>query len=665
MQRNMKSILIITLTSLFVMATVLLGGCSKPEDTKSIPSSSEVASLEDVSSEDVSSEDVNSEETVVDPEKIELDVTAPKKDITVYVDWVLVKGRADPAEPVFINDTEIEKDENGIFAHKMALKPGNNNIIVRQGESEYKSVVRYRKTVILEATPTDNLTLDGGSMLTVRVRALAKSTVTATWGGKTVTLTEEPVEKQEEYSDYYGRFEMPINYEKSVTYDKIAFNAVSSYGTGKASGSKITVKKAERPQEEDYYMPTGGNYIDVGHTYIAEVVCRSAETMNVDDDTDYSRPTNNYLPKGTVDYCSASVNKIGSYDFRVLRYGKQLYVKTEGAGQNIKVYEGELPDTNKINIASFSSEGRHSILTLDVDWKAPFTLDFHPQKYTSTGKSNLSYTLKSGATFTYMDITFCYADEFTGEFDLTDNKIFERYEIIKNESDYTLRLHLKKKGVFYGWSAEYNDEGQLVFSFLNPATLKAAENDYGYSLEGITILVDAGHGGSQIGTDGFISGYYEKTYTLLLAKKLQTRLEALGATVIMTRTEDVTVESIDRMNMVRDAKPDLVISIHRNASSSTAPRAFNSYHFNAFSEKAARHIYNKTEEKALYEVSKWSGVKWHYFFLSRCTECPSVLTENGFMTNPDEFYDIIDDAFNEKCADAFVDGIFAYFKSIQ
>lgn len=655
----------ITLASLFVTATVLLGGCSKPEDIESVPLSSEVISSEEESSEEISSEEVSSEETVTEPEKIELDVTAPKKDITVYVDWVLVKGRADPALPLYINDAEIEKDENGIFAHKMTLKPGNNYITVKQGESKYESVVRYRKTVILEATPTDNLTLDGGSMLTVRVRALAKSRVTATWNGKTVTLIEEPVEKQEEYSDYYGRFEMPVNYERAVTYEKIAFKALSDYGTGKASGSKITVRKAERPEEEDYYMPTGGNYIDVGHTYIAEVVCRSAETFNADDAEDLSRPTNNYLPKGTVDYCSSTINKIGSYDLRTLRYGKQLYVKTEGAGQNIKVYEGDLPDTNKVNIASFSSEGRHSILTLDVDWKAPFTLDFYPQKYTSTGKSNLSYTLKSGATFTYMDITFCYAGEFTGEFDLTDNKIFERYEIIKNESDYTLRLHLKKKGVFYGWSAEYNDEGQLVFSFLNPATLIAAENDYGYSLEGITILVDAGHGGSQSGTYGFISGHYEKKYTLLLAKKLKTRLEALGATVIMTRTEDVTVEAIDRMNMVRDAKPDLVISIHRNGVSSPDPRGFNSYHFNAFSEKAARHIYNETEAKALYEVSKWSGVKWHFFFLARCTECPSVLTENGYMTNPDEFYDIIDDAFNEKCADAFVDGIFAYFKSIQ
>ncbi len=673
-----KQLILSAVIAAVIIATIalvlILRGDAKPADTDvssdNISSVTSEISSEQTSSDEQSSESVSSM-TSSEPEKIKLDVTAPKEDVTVYTDSVIIKGSADPSLPLYINDEEIEVDENGLFLEKKTLEVGNNWFTVKQGEFEYKCVVRYRKTVIFEVEPSKNLTVDGGSTLTVRVRALADSTVTATFNGKKLTLSEEPVEKQEEYSDYYGKFEMPINYEKDISYGKISFKAVSPSGTGSSSSGNITVKKSKRPEEQNYYMPTGGNYIDVGHTYVAEVVCRSAETFNANDTVDHSRPTNNYLPKGTVDYCSYHTNKIGSYELKTLRYGKQLYLETEGAGQNIKVYKGQLPDRNKVNIASFSSDGRHSTLTLDVDWKAPFNLDFHPQKYTSDGNSNLSYTLKpTDASFTYMDIDFCYAEELSGEIDLTDNKIFKSYEIIKNESDYTLRLHLKKKGMFYGWSAEYNEQGQLVFSFLNPATLVEADNEYGYSLEGITILIDAGHGGSQSGTDGFVSGNYEKKYTLLLAKKLQTRLEALGATVIMTRTEDVTVEAIDRMELLRDTKPDFAISIHRNASSSSEPRAFISYHFNAFSANAAKHIYNETEnysdeEGGLYKVTKWSGVKWHYFFLARCTECPSVLTENGFMTNKEEYYQITDDGFNERCANAFVDGIFAYFKSIQ
>ena len=680
MIRNKKIIILISALALFLSGAVvclilLFGGIAKPSSAE--VSSNTISQSEPTSSEDVSSEDPSSEITSSEPEVKKLDVTAPREDVTVYKDSIVIKGTADPSIPLFINEKEISVGDDGIFAETVSLEVGNNWFTVKQGENSYKCVVRYRKTVILEATPKDNLTLDGGSILTVRVRALAGSSVTATWNGKTITLSEKQLEQQDdEYSDYFGSFEMPINYDKSVTYSAIAFKATSKVGTGKAEGSKITVRKAERPPEEEYYIPTGKNYIDVGHTYIAEVVCRSAEVMNVGDIADYSRPTNNYLPKGTVDYCLASVNTNGDgLKFRTLRYGKQLYLETR-AGENIKVYDGvnniykggSLPDRNKLNIAGFSSDGRHTTLTLDVDWKAPFYFDLYPQKYTNensnNGKWELDYTINS-STFTYIDITFCYAEELLGSIDLTDNKIFERYEIIENESDYTLRLHLKKKGVFYGWSAEYNAEGQLVFSFLNPVTLQPAENDYGYSLEGVTSLVDAGHGGEQTGAYGFNNNYPEKDLTLMLAKKLEERLKSYGATVIMTRTDDSTVEAEERMNILRDTKPDFAISLHRNASSSSNPSAFNSYHFTAFSAEAAKDIYNATEKAGLYDRTKWSGVKWHYFFLARCTECPSVLTENGYMTNRAEYNKIIDPEFNDECADALVDGIFDYFISIQ
>ncbi|MBR3689196.1 MAG: N-acetylmuramoyl-L-alanine amidase, partial [Lentisphaeria bacterium] len=51
-----------------------------------------------------------------------------------------------------------------------------------------------------------------------------------------------------------------------------------------------------------------------------------------------------------------------------------------------------------------------------------------------------------------------------------------------------------------------------------------------------TIMVDAGHGGSD---PGAINGSHkEKVYTLQIAKRLQTQLEKLGFRVIMTRTGD-------------------------------------------------------------------------------------------------------------------------------
>jgi hypothetical protein len=49
-----------------------------------------------------------------------------------------------------------------------------------------------------------------------------------------------------------------------------------------------------------------------------------------------------------------------------------------------------------------------------------------------------------------------------------NNPLFSSAQIIKNKNDCTLRLHLKNKGKFYGWSAEYDETGRLVFKFLHP-----------------------------------------------------------------------------------------------------------------------------------------------------------------------------------------------------
>ena len=49
----------------------------------------------------------------------------------------------------------------------------------------------------------------------------------------------------------------------------------------------------------------------------------------------------------------------------------------------------------------------------------------------------------------------------------------------------------------------------------------------------------------------------------------------------------------------------------------------------------------------------------------RVSDCPSVLTENWFMTNSTDFSHIISDSFNNQNAEETVKGIIAYFNSIQ
>ena len=200
----------------------------------------------------------------------------------------------------------------------------------------------------------------------------------------------------------------------------------------------------------------------------------------------------------------------------------------------------------------------------------------------------------------------------------------------------------------------------MTVKFLNPKHVS------GNNLSGVKIVVDAGHGGSDYGATAKNNKgvtIRESQLALMLAQKVQKKLQSYGATVVMTRNSDVRLSQDTRVLSIRNANAHFAVSIHRNSSDSAKPSAFNAYHFNAFTKMPAQYIYNATADKKLYDVTAWSGVKWHYFYLSRISNCPVVLTENGFMSNANELQKIIDPSFNDKCADAIATGIIKHFNN--
>lgn len=89
------------------------------------------------------------------------------------------------------------------------------------------------------------------------------------------------------------------------------------------------------------------------------------------------------------------------------------------------------------------------------------------------------------------------------------------------------------------------------------------------SISGLTIAVDAGHGGQDLGESGTISQpdgtvvtIYEKNLTLMFAEYLEDELTTHGVNVFMTRSSDVTVGINERYEMATEANVDAFISIH-------------------------------------------------------------------------------------------------------
>ena len=95
-----------------------------------------------------------------------------------------------------------------------------------------------------------------------------------------------------------------------------------------------------------------------------------------------------------------------------------------------------------------------------------------------------------------------------------------------------------------------------------PSTSSAA--DARWSLD--VIVIDAGHGGKDVGAEG-VNGAYEKDVTLAIARKLRDALrrELPKTKVVMTRETDEFIELYRRTEIANDAGGKLFMSIHCNS----------------------------------------------------------------------------------------------------
>lgn len=581
-------------------------------------------------------------------------------------------GKANPNNPLTLNGEEVKLSEDGLFSVTVNLKEGKNTFTFVYQNKSYVYTVNYRFVILKEYSPSSAQTYSSGSTLAVSAKARKGSTVTAGFNGQTITLKEYTAQEEEAsysetFTDYIGSFKLPTT-TKNTNLGKITFTATFNGKTETFYSGNITCKKADIPVAYNpNAAPLGGKYLNVGTGKITEIVAYEAETFDAYSTNDWSRPTNNYLPKGTVDYSaqgyvyyqSGSTKK----EYAVLRCGRQVYTSRKNIPTNeiipvVKEYAGTLPDHNEIKIASFETKENHTVLTLDTLWKAPFYFDILPQSYTNPKKQD--YTV-SNVTYKYVDITLCYTTVLEGNITIPKtNPIFSSAKIIKNKSDYTIRLYLRKQGGFYGWDANYNSKGQLVFEFLNPARVSKSNNAYGVDLKGVKILIDVGHGGKDPGAIGFNSiKNSEAVRNLVLAKKIKSELESIGAAVYMTRTDDTTSTNDAKIKMLKQLKPDYCIAIHHDAGGGSG---FGAFYSQPFSKKAAELVYMHTKNTGIYKNSKLS---WHYYYMARSSYCPVVLTENGFIDSTYDFPNITNDSVNVKKAKAITRGIADYFLAVS
>ncbi len=593
--------------------------------------------------------------TVEEEPEVGLVITS-KQRYTTTESIAVITGTSDAAEPLLMNGNEVVRNSDGSFAVEVNLNAGNNVFNFSHKGKTVACNINYHYVVINAYYPYEKLSLESGSTFSVIVAARPGSTATATFNGQTISLNRVYAETDEgaEFVNYTGSFKLPTGNESAIDMGKVKFTAKYNNVSEVYSSPNITCLADQTVS---------------GMSYIAEVVAHAAETFNGATADDLSSPLNSYLPNGTVDYCDSGLiydAESENYYYK-LRCGLRVYVDKKNAPdknrtQVTKRYKGTLPDHNEIGVASFTEGERHSVLTLNTMWRAPFQVDLMPQNYSNPAKQDY---LISAQTYTYIDIKFFYATAFSGEISIpSDHSVFSWAQVLNNnDGSHTLRLHLKNTGRFYGWECEYNAAGQLCFYFLKPKYTETASNKYGIDLNGAKILIDVGHGGIDVGASRFDAAHPESERNLNLAYKIKAELESVGATVVMTRTGNIAVTADDRCRILRNEKPDYCIAIHHDSNRSEVPSGFGSFYFGPTSHNAASFVLQQTRNAGIYSST---SLKWHYFYTARMTTCPVVLTENGFMSNRNDYFGgIMSDSVNQRKAEAITRGIVDYFNDIR
>lgn len=196
------------------------------------------------------------------------------------------------------------------------------------------------------------------------------------------------------------------------------------------------------------------------------------------------------------------------------------------------------------------------------------------------------------------------------------------------------------------------------------ATTKKKKKKHTAGIAGKTIVVDAGHGGSDVGAIGK-NGLLEKDVTLKVALLLEDYLTEAGANVLMTRRKDVDVarpnatdaeELQARVDVANNSDADLFLSIHIDSFVSPDAHGTTVYIYNDAKLGKCLHdeLMNRLDRND-------RGVKFANFYVLRHTAMPASLIELMFISNPEEEKLLGEHDTHVQAARALFEGLRIYF----
>jgi N-acetylmuramoyl-L-alanine amidase len=183
-----------------------------------------------------------------------------------------------------------------------------------------------------------------------------------------------------------------------------------------------------------------------------------------------------------------------------------------------------------------------------------------------------------------------------------------------------------------------------------------------------TVVIDAGHGGTDHGARAKAPFCEEKRVCLQTARLVKKYLDQLGYHVVMTRNTDAFVPLAKRVETATQAGSAAFVSIHYNSSRSPAAQGIEIFFFDSKEDRSRTASSKKLAEAILPRLIRRTqapsrGVKKGNFYVIRETSMPAILVEGGFISNPQERLLLKQREYQEQIARGIADGIDQYFKA--
>ncbi|MBN2356258.1 N-acetylmuramoyl-L-alanine amidase [candidate division KSB1 bacterium] len=553
------------------------------------------------------------------PDSLKLRITFPAHSDTVHTDKIRIAGGTESGASVYINGQSVHVYRHGAFVSRVNLQEGENTIIIRARKNgrQVEDTLSVFRPPGLKSTPTTPTAIDSvffeptediwlmpGDVLQVACKASpgASARFYLDEGMDWQPMIEQPAAAVS--GIYRGSVRIP--YHLSDRWMRIHFQVCGSdtICAEAVAPARVRALPFETPlvgmtaPETQLWTASGGGTVTA------------------------------MLPD------SIGLQIIGKENHRyriALTRCRSLYVHESDLAL--------LPPGATIRNSFVTSPS----ITISDDWI----------KLAMRMEHRIPFTVEQSVEPAVLDLTFYGAYQSSPWIKFPEEATELENILWSQPSEDLLRLRIfLAQPQQWGYRAGYEGD---IFHFLIRRTPQLI-SDHRTPLQGLNIVVDAGHGGSEPGAIS-PTGIEEKDVNLVISKALTQWLRNAGAKVRMTRTTDTTLTLQERVEMARKHQAHLFLWIHNNsvgaATDAAAVSGTSTYFTLPQNQRLAWTVYPHLRALGLNPFGRISSS----YYVTRTSDMLVLLVEGAFMSHPLDERKLSDKAFLRKIAKAIYDGV--------